>query len=66
MPYASGEIPVVGDRIMDTNSRAGTIMSCNARIFTVNWDEGGTGIYYTVAERFSLISRTIGNALKSA
>jgi hypothetical protein len=58
MPYASGEIPEIGDRISDKRGRVGAVTGVhNFGIFTVRWDDGDTAINYTVADRFTLISR---------
>jgi len=58
MPYASGQTPEVGDRISDKRGRVGTATRVSDfGIFTVKWDAGIAGINYTVADRFTLISR---------
>lgn len=58
MPYASGETPKDGDRISDKRGRVGTVTGVhNFGIFTVRWDDGATAINYTLADRFTLISR---------
>ena len=58
MPYANGKTPVVGDRIADKRNRVGTVTRVSDfGIFTVSWDDGVVAINYTVAERFTLISR---------
>jgi len=58
MPYASGETPKAGDRISDKRGRVGTVTGVHEfGIFTIKWDDGVAGINYTVADRFTLISR---------
>lgn len=58
MPYASGESPMVGDRITDKRGRVGTVTAASAGgIFTISWNDGVAGANYTIAERFTLISR---------
>lgn len=58
MTYASGETPMVGDRVSNNKGRIGIVTRVSDfGIFTVKWDDGIAGINYTVAERFTLISR---------
>ncbi|MGH2508923.1 MAG: hypothetical protein ACRDHZ_16190 [Ktedonobacteraceae bacterium] len=62
MPYTSGEIPEVGDRISDKSGRVDTVKRVNVgprspTELTVSWDDGIAGIRYPVAEDFTLISR---------
>jgi len=58
MPYASGETPKSGDRISDKRGRVGTVTGVHDfGIFTIKWEDGAVGINYTVADRFTLISR---------
>lgn len=62
MPYASGEIPEIGDRISDKTDRIGTVthitLGQGSPIeLTIRWDDGVVGIRYPVAEDFTLISR---------
>jgi hypothetical protein len=63
MPYASGEIPKVGDRISDETGRVGTVkhISVGPRSpteLTIRWDDGIVGIRYPNPSDFTLISRT--------
>lgn len=51
---------MVGDRICDKKNRVGTVARVSDfGIFTLRWDDGVVGVNYnyTVAERFTLISR---------
>jgi hypothetical protein len=60
MPYANGKTPMLGDRICDKRNRVGTVTrASDFGIFTVSWEDGVVGVNYnyTVAERFTLISR---------
>lgn len=58
--YASGETPKVGDRISDKRGRVGTVTAASdGGVFTVTWDDRGTGISYTMIEKFTLISRAM-------
>jgi hypothetical protein len=58
MTYASGETPMVGDRVSNKMGRIGIVMAVpDHGILTVKWHGGAVGINYTVAERFTLISR---------
>jgi len=62
MPYASGEIPEVGDRISDETGRVGTVTRIivgprSPTELTIRWDDGVVGIRYPVAEDFTLSSR---------
>jgi len=57
MPYRTGELLAVGDRIKDSNGKLGTVTSYVGRIFTVRWDEGVVDLQYSLAEKFTLVSR---------
>ena len=58
MSYASGETPKAGDRISDQRGRVGTVKGVHDfGIFTVKWNDGSAAINYTLADRFTLISR---------
>ena len=66
MRYANDEIPLAGDRILNSNGGLGTVIGTSlgaskhaepARI-SVKWDEGIVEIEYDSASRFTLIART--------
>jgi len=60
MPYANGGTPMRGDRIGAKRDHVGIVTRVSDfGIFTVSWEDGVVGVNYnyTVAERFTLISR---------
>jgi hypothetical protein len=62
MPYASGEIPEVGDRVSDKRGRIGAVTRITLNLrklpeLTIRWNDGIVGILYPVADDFTLISR---------
>jgi hypothetical protein len=62
MPYASGEIPEIGDRISDKRGRLGTVTHISIGLgspteLTIRWADGIVGIRYPVSEDFTLIFR---------
>jgi hypothetical protein len=66
MLYASGEPPMIGDRISDTRGSIGTVthitfgVGCPTEL-TIRWDDGIVGISYLRIEDFTLISRAKPN-----
>jgi hypothetical protein len=56
MRYASGEVPVIGDRIMDTGGRRATVIEIKGSLIVIKWDEGVIGFEYS-SEQFSLVQR---------
>jgi hypothetical protein len=65
MPYASGEIPMVGDRVQHLRGQVGTITHVQLEPGNtpgeiqvgVAWEEGGGGIGASLAREYTLISR---------
>jgi hypothetical protein len=62
MLYASGEAPMIGDRISDTRGSVGTVTHIIFDVkgpgeLTIRWDDGIVGIRYLKTEAFTLISR---------
>jgi len=62
MPYASGEIPEVGDRVSDKRGRVGAVTRITLNLrnlpeLTIRWNDGIVGILYPVAGDFTLFSR---------
>ena len=64
MPYASGEVPIVGDYVKNQWEQPGTVLEvCPAGgnflhdQIIVRWDDGGTDLPLTPALEFTLVSR---------
>ena len=64
MPYASGEVPIVGDYVKNQWEQPGTVLEvCHAGgnvlhdQISVRWDDGGTDLPLTPAVEFTLVSR---------
>jgi hypothetical protein len=64
LPYASGELPIVGDYVRNQWEQPGTVLEvCFAAgnslpdQIRVRWDDGGTDLPLTPAVEFTLISR---------
>ncbi len=64
MPYASGEVPIVGDYVRNQWEQPGTVLEvCLAAgnflhdQISVRWDDGGTDLPLTPAVEFTLVSR---------
>jgi len=64
VPYASGEVPVVGDYVKNQWEQPGTVLEvCLAGgnfphdQISVRWDDGGTDLPLTPAVEFTLVSR---------
>jgi hypothetical protein len=65
MPYASGEIPMEGDRVRSLNGRIGKITHVQLDPGNtpgeiqvgVEWEDGGVGIGVSLAREYTLISR---------
>ena len=64
MPYASGEVPVIGDYVKNQWEQPGTVLEvCLAGSnflhdqISVRWDDGGTDLPLTPAAEFTLVSR---------
>ena len=64
MPYASGEVPIVGDYIKNRWEQPGTVLEvCLAGgnflhdHISVRWDDGGAALPLAPAVEFTLISR---------
>ena len=64
MPYQSGEIPEVGDKVRHTNGRPGVITEVHLNQghlrgedqVSVKWDDGGVGVGVALAREFTFIS----------
>jgi len=64
VPYASGEVPIVGDYVKNQWEQPGTVLEvCPAagnflhEQISVRWDDGGTDLPLTPAVEFTLVSR---------
>lgn len=56
MPYASGEMPWVGDRIKDKQGRQATVTDVERSRILIRWDDGVVSLEYP-CEEFVLIAR---------
>jgi hypothetical protein len=60
LPYVSGEIPALGDRVSGSSNRTGTVTRFlffgDDPELVVEWDDGTTGIRYQAAD-FVLVER---------
>jgi len=73
VPYASGEVPIVGDYVKNQWEQPGTVLGvCLAGgsslydHISVRWDDGGTDLPLTPALEFTLVSRPSYIAADSA
>ncbi len=62
MPYASGEIPEVGDYVKNKWEQPGTVTSVQAaqdghEQVSIRWDDGGVDLPSTSAAEFTLLFR---------
>jgi hypothetical protein len=66
MPYASGEIPELGDHVKHMkNGRTGTITHVQLNTaslggrdqVSIKWDDGGIGIAVSVADEYQFLNR---------
>lgn len=62
MPYATGEIPTVGDIVADSRGRVGTVTHLihyggPPEELVIKWDDGTVGIRYSRFDRLKLIER---------
>jgi len=64
VPYATGEVPIVGDYVKNQWEQPGTVLEvCLAGgnflhdQISVRWDDGGTDLLLTSAVEFTLVSR---------
>ena len=62
MPYAGGEIPVLGDYVKNDLEQPGTVtrlrMASNGEDFvSIRWDDGGVVSPLIPAKDFTLLSR---------
>jgi hypothetical protein len=65
VPYASGEVPIVGDYIKNQWEQPGTVLEVSLARgsilhdqISVRWDDGGTDLPLTPAVEFTLVSRS--------
>ncbi len=56
MPYASGEMPLIGDRIKDQKGRQATVIDLEGSRIVIRWDDGVVGMEYA-SEVFTLTAR---------
>ena len=61
MPYASGEMPVVGDRIKDQKGREAKVTDVEGNRILIRWDEGVVSMEYA-CEEFFLLARKGGQS----
>jgi hypothetical protein len=64
VPYASGEVPVVGDYVKNEWEQPGTVTRVHAATdgkeqISIRWDDGGKDLPLTLAVQFTLISRQV-------
>ena len=64
MPYASGEVPIVGDYVKNQWEQPGTVLEVSLAggnflddQISVRWDDGGNDLPLTPALEFRLVSR---------
>jgi len=61
MPYATGEVPLVGDYVKNRFEQPGTVLVAitpgGNDLVSVRWDDGGSDSPITPAAEFSLIAR---------
>jgi len=57
MPYITGEMPKVGDRVKDKKWRLATVVSVQESGIVVRWDQGVVEIEYPNANDFELLER---------
>jgi hypothetical protein len=53
--YASGEAPMIGDRIKDRQEREAKVIDLEGSRIMIRWDEGVVGMEYP-SEEFTLIA----------
>ncbi len=46
MPYASGEMPMIGDRIKDRQERQAEVIDLEGPRIMIRWAEGVVGVEY--------------------
>ncbi len=56
LPYANGEMPMIGDRIKDQKGRQAKVIDLEGSRIIIRWDEGVVGMEYA-SEEFTLIER---------
>ena len=56
MPYATGEMPMVGDRIKDQKGREAKVTDVEGARILIRWAEGVVSLEYA-CEEFVLIAR---------
>lgn len=56
MPYATGEMPIVGDRIKDKQGRQAKVTDVEGARILIRWDEGVVSLEYP-CDSFVLIAR---------
>ena len=62
MPYASGEMPKVGDYVKNQWEQSGTVTRVHAaqdeqKRIRIMWNDGGTSLLCFSASEYSLVSR---------
>ena len=56
MRYRSGEVPAIGDRVMDKDGRRAIVIGLKGSLIVIKWDEGVIDFEYS-SEQFSLVQR---------
>jgi hypothetical protein len=56
MIYASGETPMIGDRIKDKQGKQATVIDIEGSRIMIRWDEGVVDMEYA-SDEFTLIAR---------
>jgi hypothetical protein len=57
MPYATGEMPMVGDRIKDQKGRQAKVTDIEGDRILIRWVEGVVSLEYACGE-FALVARS--------
>jgi hypothetical protein len=57
MPYSTGEMPMVGDRIKDQKGRQAKVTDVERATILIRWDEGVVSLEYP-CEDFALVARS--------
>jgi hypothetical protein len=57
MPYATGEMPMVGDHIKDQKGREAKVTDVEGATILIRWNEGVVSLEYP-CENFALVARS--------
>jgi hypothetical protein len=65
VPYASGEVPALGDYVKNKWEQPGTVIEVKlqlgavSELVSIRWDDGGRDLPLTPATEFTLVSRQV-------